>query len=212
MMAGLRFAVVVALTASLPHVARADWKATEKVETYAVKGATGIELYESIGERGPKAGIGRAIAHTTFDLKWSRKYVPKGGGCTLAAARPHLTIIYKLPKPAGKLPPATQKLWTKFIAGIEAHERVHGEIIIDMVREIEAMSVGFSVADDPSCKKIRAELTKRLAALSQQQRQRSRDFDGVELRDGGNVHQLVLGLVNGDRPVPPDLPASPTTP
>ena len=191
---GLRLAL--AMTVLWPVAASAEWKPAERIETYAIKGDTGFELYESIGENGPTVGIGRAVAYTTFDLKWSRKYVPKNGACTLTTARPHLTIIYKLPKPSGKLPPATRKAWDAFISGIEAHERVHGEYILDMVKAIEATSVGLTVADDPKCTKIRTELTTRLGALSQEQRRRGREFDKAEMAAGGNVHQLVLALVN----------------
>ncbi|KXF78247.1 peptidase [Paramesorhizobium deserti] len=176
----------------------AQWKPTEKIVNYAITGKTGIALYESIGENGPKVSLGRTIAYTTFDLKWSRRYVPENGGCRLAKAVPHLIIIHKLPKPSTPLPPATQKLWDTFIKGITAHERVHGEMILDMVRKIEAISIGLTVADDPKCQKIRQELTTRLAALSEEQRRKSRDFDKVEMSDGGNVHQLILALVNGE--------------
>jgi predicted secreted Zn-dependent protease len=184
--------------AALPGAAGAEWKPTERVETYHVSGQTGIELYRSIGENGPKIGIGRAIAYTTFDLKWSRDYRPQAdGGCTLAAAKPWLTIITKLPKPAGKLEPQMQRLWDTFIAGITAHERVHGEMILDMVKRIEAFSVGLTAENDPGCRKVRDVLQKRLGELSQEQRAKSREFDRVEMSDGGNVHQLILGLVNG---------------
>jgi predicted secreted Zn-dependent protease len=74
---------------------------------------------------------------------------------------------------------------------------VHGEMIVAMVKEIEAFSVGLSVPDDANCKKIRTRLQERLAQISQAQRQKSRDFDKVELSDGGNVHLLILDLVNG---------------
>ena len=189
---------VLAVPLLAAGVARADWQPTQRVETYQVTGETGISLYQSIGANGPKIGIGRAIAYTTFDLKWSRDYRPQAdGGCTLVAAKPWLVIITKLPKPAGKLPPATRAAWETFIAGIVAHERVHGEMIEEMVRRIEALSVGFTAADDPGCKKVRQELQKRLGELSQEQRARSREFDRVEMSDGGNVHRLILGLVNG---------------
>ncbi|TGV64099.1 DUF922 domain-containing protein, partial [Mesorhizobium sp. M00.F.Ca.ET.158.01.1.1] len=72
-----------------------------------------------------------------------------------------------------------------------------GATIVDMVRKIEAVTVGLTVADDPKCSKIRAEMTRRLAALSQAQRQASRDFDRVELGQGGNLQKLILALVNG---------------
>ena len=183
---------------ALPAVARAEWRPVEKVETYAIAGTSGPELYASIGERGPLiGGRGRSIAHTNFSLTWSRKYEPKGDACTLVSARPKLTITYTLPKPSEELPASIQKNWETFLTGVHDHELVHGEIIKEMVKEIETLSVGFSVSGDPECRKIRTELTKRLSELSLAQRQRSRDFDRVELSEGGNIHQLILALVNG---------------
>lgn len=194
---GFLLLIAIAFLAASLSPARAGWQAAEKIETYAVSGQTGIDLYRSIGEAGPKVGIGRAIAYTTFDLKWSRDYVPEGGGCRLASARPHLTLIYRLPKPAGNLPAATQGLWDAFIAGITAHERVHGDYIIDMTKATEAATVGLATADDPQCKRIRELVAERALAASVEQRRRGADFDRAEMSDGGNVHRLILGLVNG---------------
>jgi len=177
--------------------ALAAWKAVEQVETYAVSGMSGAALYESIGKRGPKVGDARAIAYTNFKLTWSRKYVPQGNDCTIVSARPKLIITYKLPEPAERLSGVTAKNWDVFIAGVREHERVHGQIIEDMVRRIEAYSVGLTVAGDPKCKKIRTVLTERLAQLSLEQRQRSRDFDRDELGESGNIRRLVLMLANG---------------
>ena len=50
---------------------------------------------------------------------------------------------------------------------------------------------------DPGCHKTRAELQTHLKRLSDEQRARGRDFDRVEMGDGGAVQNLVLGLVNG---------------
>jgi predicted secreted Zn-dependent protease len=186
------------LLAFSPASARAEWQAVEKVETYSVTGRSGPELYASIGERGPKAGgLGRAIAYTHFKLTWQRTYEPRDGGCVLSAARPKLIITYTLPHPSETLPAAMKTSWETFYDGVRRHELVHGDFIKNMVRMIEAESVGLAVAGDPGCRKIREELKKRLIHLSQQQRQKSRDFDRIELSDGGNIHQLVLGLVNG---------------
>lgn len=197
MKAGIRSWVLGLCVALSPLVARAEWQAVEKVQPYVIEGNTGAELYASIGERGPKLGMVRAIAHTTFTLTWTRKYEPQqNGACVLTTARPKLTIIYTLPKPARKLQGATGNLWETFITGVRDHEKVHGEFITDLVKAIEATSIGLTVADDPHCSKIRTELTGRLGKLSMEQRQRSRDFDRVELSDGGNIHQLVLMLVN----------------
>ena len=180
-----------------PMAAHAEWKPVETIKTYAITGTSGAELYDSIGERGPLLGPKvRAIAHTDFKLTWTRKYEPQpDGACTITVNIPKVIITYTLPKPTGQLPAQTRRSWQKFIAGVEAHERVHGGYIKDMVKEIEAVSVGFSVPDDPKCSKIRVELTKRLGEISKRERQRNVDFDKVEFSDGGNLQQLVLKLV-----------------
>lgn len=196
--------ILALLAATLPVLAAcpayAGWKAAERIETYEVRGATGFELYESIGRNGPKVGRDgndiRTIAYTTFDLKWSRDYRPQAdGACKLVTARPHLAIITMLPKAAGKLSPELKARWETFVAGIRAHERYHAETIVDMVKAIEAYSVGLTVPDDPKCQKIRKVLTKRLGELSQEQRARGRAFDRVEMGPGGTVQRLVLELI-----------------
>lgn len=197
MHAAIRLALTSAFATLCAMPASANWKPVEKVETYAISGATGIELYRSIGEKGPKIGVGRAIAYTDFDLKWSRDYRPQpDGSCTLVTARPHVIITYRLPKPTGTLPAATKARWDTFIAGIAAHEKVHGEMIVDLVKAIEAVSVGLTAADDKGCQKVRADLQSKLGPLSQEQRARSRAFDQEEMSNGGNVHRLILALVN----------------
>jgi predicted secreted Zn-dependent protease len=173
----------------------------ERVESYAISGRTGVELYLSIGERGPKVGAGRrAIAHTNFKLTWQRNYQRQGTACALVAARPKLIITYTLPKPAGPLPAETQRRWDIFIEGIRRHEEVHGATIREMVRRIEQTTVGFSVPDDPGCRKIRKAIVKPLAEASKAQRRQSREFDRNEMGEGGNIQRLVRGLVGELRP------------
>ncbi|MDV4177367.1 DUF922 domain-containing Zn-dependent protease [Rhizobium brockwellii] len=189
--------VLAAVFTLVPAMALAEWQATEEVRPYSISGKTGAELYESIGARGPEAGAGRAIAHTTFKLTWTRKYEPQGNACVIVTNRPKLIITYTLPKPSAALPAAVKSSWQAFISAVQAHERVHGETIKEMVKEIEATSIGLTVDDDPDCKKIRIELTRRLGEISARQRQRGRDFDKIEMGDGGNIQQLILKLVNG---------------
>jgi predicted secreted Zn-dependent protease len=196
---GLPVLLLLALALGLaPQDAAAQrgWQPAERIETYNVTGASGIELYRAIGENGPSVGIGRVIAHTRFDLTWSRDYRPQpDGSCVLAVARPNLTIIYTLPRATG-LPARLEAAWARFIAGVEAHERVHGDHVVEMVEAIEAFSTGLSAPADPGCQKVRAILQQRLGELSNAQRARARDFDRLEMSEGGNVHQLVLALAN----------------
>jgi predicted secreted Zn-dependent protease len=173
-----------------------EWQAVERVEPYSVAGSTGLEIYQSIGARGPKLGVARVIAHTGFKLTWTRKYERQGNACTITVNKPKLIITYTLPKLKTKLSEPLKSRWDTFIAGVTAHEKVHGDFIRDMVKEIEAASVGMTVENDPNCQKIRPQLQAKLGELSQAQRTRSRDFDQVELNDGGNVHQLILQLVD----------------
>lgn len=176
----------------------AGWQPLERIEHYAVSGNTGIELYNSIGENGPNVGIGRAIAYTDFDLLWSRDYQNLAdGSCLLATARPSLTITYRLPRPAHELPRPVRDNWPVFIEGVEKHERFHGQILIDMVNAIKNVSEGLTAPDDPDCNKVRAELQSHLARIAAERDRRNRDFDREELREGGNVHLLILDLVNG---------------
>lgn len=191
------FRLIVAVSLFLSgHAVAQDWQASERVEPYTVQGTTGLEIYQSIGERGPKLGIARVIAHTGFKLTWTRKYERQGDACVITVNRPKLIITYTLPKLKSKLSEPLKGRWDTFIAGVTAHEKIHGDFIKDMVKQIEAMSVGMTVENDPNCQKIRPQLQARLGELSDAQRARSRDFDKVELSDGGNVHQLILQLVD----------------
>lgn len=197
---GLKCVATLALVMASASAFAADWQATERVKAYSIAGNTAMELYESIGASGPQLSDDtRTIAHTTFDLKWTRKYVPDGTTCRVAVNRPSTIVItYTLPKPRGKLDPALAARWRVFYDGMAAHERVHGEHIKAMVQRIIDTTVGFEMPDDPGCTRIREAIKVPLKAASDEQRQKSRDFDRLEMSDGGNVHRLILGLLNGD--------------
>ncbi|MEH6690924.1 MAG: DUF922 domain-containing protein [Pseudorhizobium pelagicum] len=174
------------------------WQPLEEVRAYAVSGSTGIDLYRSIGERGPAAGVGQAVAVTTFKLTWTRDYRPQpDGACVLAVAKPKLIITYTLPAAPKNLTSAVAESWQRFIDGVEKHERVHGTQIIDMVRGIETFSRGLREENDPKCTKVRQTLQARLKQFSDERVAQSRAFDQVELTEGGAVHRLILALVNG---------------
>ena len=174
------------------------WEPKEQIQAYPVSGSTGIDLYRSIGDRGPAAGVGQAVAVTAFKLTWTRDYRPQpDGACILAVAKPNLVITYTLPKAPDNLTGAVRESWQRFIDGVEKHERVHGMQIIDMVRGIETFSRGLREESDPKCSKVRQTLQARLKQFSDERVALSRAFDAVELTEGGAVHQLILRLING---------------
>ncbi len=186
------------LAVAMAWPAAADWQPVERIAHYGISGTTGIELYRSIGARGPQVSMGRAIALTDFELLWSRDYRPQGdGSCLLATARPSLTITYRLPRPEARLDAENERLWRRFADGIEAHERVHGQQLVEMARAIEYATAGLSVADDPGCRKIRDQVLARVREITAERNAASEAFDRDEFRNGGNMHRLILGLVNG---------------
>ena len=198
-MTGKAFSAALAALVTLGccAAAGAEGRVVEQEKPYVIEGASGIELYRSIGERGPLVGASRVIAHTNFKLTWSRKYEPQGSACALVSARPNLVITYTLPKPAKPLSGDAAARWKIFIDGIRRHEKVHGDMIRGMVERIEKTTVGVSAPDDPKCVKVRQAIQAPLSEASLAQRQQSRDFDRIEMSDGGNMHRLILGLVNG---------------
>lgn len=192
----LFFSIVLFLLAPPAH---ADIRATEVEKTYAISGTTGLALYKSIGTSGPRirGGISSAIAKTDFDLKWGRDYKRDGNDCVLAVVRPFLTITYTLPKPAGNLPADVAARWRVFIDGIRAHEAVHGQYVTEMAQDIYDTTLGFRQKNDPNCKAIRNAIQTPLKAAFARYKARNRAFEQEEMSAGGNVRQLILGLVNG---------------
>lgn len=188
-------AFVLLLTTLSAHAQ--SWQPGEQVKSYAVSGTTGPELYASIGERGPLIGKTRTIALTNWELKWRRDYQPDGSACVLRSAIPFLTISYSLPKASAKLTGPAAANWKTFSDGIAAHEKMHGRDIIAMVNEIIAATVGLRVDNDPDCNAIRVQVLQRVKDANETYKAKSRAFDGVEMADGGNVHGLILALVNG---------------
>ncbi len=190
-------AAVSLLLGQLTSAIAADWQPREQVRPYSISGTTGPQLYESIGEKGPLIGTVRTIAHTNWDLKWSRKYQPDGNACVLVSAKPFLDIAYTLPKPAARLDGPNAERWKAFADGIAAHEKVHGRDIVAMVDEIIAATVGLRVEDDRQCKSIRNKVLELVKAANETYKAKSRAFDQGEMSDGGNVQKLILDLVNG---------------
>lgn len=173
-----------------------SWEAIEKVEHYRITGTEPIELYRSIGERGPKISLGRTIAHTSFKLTWQRDYQQQGQACVLATAKPKLIITYTLPKPAQTLPPAVAAKWKAFSDGIVTHEKLHGEFMKDLTQQIQDVSIGLRNENDPGCKKVRAALQAQLKPISDAHVARHGEYDQVEMSPGGAVHQLILTFLN----------------
>lgn len=190
--------LILALPLCAAPARAAEWQPVERTVTYPIEGETGIALYRSIGDNGPQIAGRRVVAHTRFDLLWTRRYREQpDGSCVLAVAIPHLTVTTTLPKAPAHLPPALGASWRRFIDGITEHERFHGREIVAMVRRIAAFSTGLSAPADPGCRKVRAKLQAFLGKSIAAHRKASRAFDADEWGGDGAMHRLVLEFVNG---------------
>jgi predicted secreted Zn-dependent protease len=170
----------------------------ESTKTYAISGTTPLALYQSIGAKGPLVGTRRVIAHTTFDLKWGRDYVKNGAGCRLTRAQPFLSVTYTLPRPASNLSGDVARRWQRFIEGIEAHEFQHGVFVQQMTTEIrDGTAVLTTDQDNANCDALRQKVQGVVAQAFNRYKARNREFEVSEMSQGGNVHQLVLALLEG---------------
>lgn len=192
-----QMAFALVLLAIEPTALAAEGWPRMQIEYYAVSGVSGPELYASIDEKGPLLGRTRAIAHTNWKLKWSRKYEAQGAACMLVSAKPFLTVITTLPKPSANLGETETRRWKTFIDGIAAHEKVHAADIGAMVQSIIRDTVGLTVQNDPQCKLVRTEVLRLATKANEEYKTKSRVFDRAEMARGGNMHGLILALVNG---------------
>lgn len=171
-----------------------------KVKTYEITGTTGLELYHSIGRNGPNNSASQgAIAQTVPQLKWNRLFDERKGDCHLVSLKPSLSITMILPEPKNDLPAGLKADWQLFIDGVRKHEDVHVEMIHRMVAETKESAAGAWVANDRSCAKVKAEVSRRIDEAMANHRARSRAYDREDLGPSGNVQRLVLDLVKAGR-------------
>lgn len=167
-----------------------------KTKYYSVSGSTGLQLYASMVKRGPRQGFtSRAIAQTAYTVNWNAQVKSSGGTCRVASAVPQISITYTYPKPAGPVSPALQRRWSRFMVGVRKHEEKHGRLAREMV-DVAVRSVrGLKMANDPSCRKLRADIKQRAHAIYDKYEARQQKFDEIEHRDGSNIDRLIGALV-----------------
>ncbi|AZO42442.1 DUF922 domain-containing protein [Mesorhizobium sp. M7D.F.Ca.US.005.01.1.1] len=184
-----------ALFGSAP-VASAGTRVVVKTRTYDITGTTGLALMGAMDRKGPKHGfMTHAIAQTGYTVDWDLDAGQDNGVCRLRSANGTLNLFYTFPRVASTTPPALQKRWARFFAGVRAHEETHGRLAREMMRATERSITGLSIADDRSCYKTRREAQRRIHATYAAYEAKQIAFDASEHRDGGHVEHLVTALV-----------------
>jgi predicted secreted Zn-dependent protease len=176
--------------------ASAGSRVVVKTRTYDITGTTGLALMEAMDRKGPKHGfMTHAIAQTGYTVDWDLDAGQDNGFCRLRRANGTLNLFYTFPRVASATPPALQKRWTRFFAGVRAHEETHGRLAREMMRATERSISGLRIADDRSCYKTRREAQRRIRATYAAYEAKQIAFDAREHRDGGHVEHLVTALI-----------------
>ena len=187
-------ALVVLLAASVS--AHAGVRATATTSTYKISGNSGQELIQEMDRKGPRQGYqARAIAQTTYDVKWNVGWQANGGVCSPSQAEAIVYIKYRYPQLVGTSSAGVKNRWDRFMAGVRKHEEHHGKLAVDMVSAAQKSIARIRSAGDPSCARAKQEASRIMGTTSAQYEARQRQFDAVEHQPGGNVERLVGRLL-----------------
>lgn len=171
-------------------------KTTVKIETYAISGDSGAALVDAMDRRGPRHGLlARALAQTRYSVKWQLDWSKDKGVCRLKKAQAALSITYRYPSVAKPLPPALQRRWNRFMAGVRTHEQTHGRIANQMVAAARRSVAQVAAGRTRDCLASKIEVSRRVKAIYADYEARQIAFDAREHRDGGKVEALVRALV-----------------
>ncbi|MFC3322237.1 DUF922 domain-containing protein [Mesorhizobium cantuariense] len=188
--------VTIGAVCGSASAASAGTRVLVKTRTYEITGTTGLALMQSMDRKGPKHGFTtRAIAQTGYTVDWDLDAGQDNGVCRLRRANGTLNLFYTFPRVASTTTPALQKRWTRFFAGVRAHEETHGRIAKEMMRATERSISGLRIADDRSCYKTRREAQRRIKATYAAYEAKQIAFDAREHRHGGHVEHLVTALI-----------------
>jgi predicted secreted Zn-dependent protease len=164
-------------------------------KTYSITGKTGEALLAAMDRRGPKHGLlTRAIAQTKYSVDWTIEWSKNDGVCKVANAEAKLRITYTYPKVDGAVSKALTRQWKRFMGGVRKHEEMHGAIAREMVTKAQRAVAGLSLRGDPTCRKSRMEVKRRVNALYAQYEKKQITFDAREHKEGGHVDGLVGAL------------------
>ncbi|RVD57146.1 DUF922 domain-containing protein [Mesorhizobium sp. M2D.F.Ca.ET.185.01.1.1] len=167
-----------------------------ETRTYDVSGVSGAALIVAINRKGPKRGfMTHAIAQTSYTANWDMVVLQNNGSCRVRQASGTMNLVYTFPRVVSPMTPVLRQRWSRFFAGVRAHEETHGRIARQMMREAERSVAGLEIANDSSCNKARSEARRRIEAVYAQYEAKQNAFDVSEHREGGHVEHLVMALI-----------------
>ncbi len=120
---------------------------------YGVSGSTLEELQSEIERLGPKDGAVQRYATTEYDIRWTYRFRPKGQRCTLVQVEVGARFLVRLPlwNRPGNASEETIEKWSRFVAGIHAHEAGHRDLALQaagkILRKLQSMPGSMSCGE-----------------------------------------------------------------
>lgn len=109
--------------------AAADVVRTVSTEYYTVQGTTPIAIAADLQISSPwDKGLGKhtAVTRTKINIKYTMER--RGRDCSIKNVKVYLHLTYLYPKLARSVDGKTYQWWKEFLAKLEEHELIHGEI------------------------------------------------------------------------------------
>ena len=192
----LAFGATAALTLTMMAPAVAAPRVKVKTSYYSISGSTGMELFRDMNRKGPRhAFMKKAMAQTQYRSTPSGKVTWQNGVCSVKNGSYTLDLTYVYPKPDRKLSGRLAVNWNRFMADTYRHEKVHGQIAIEMVAKLDATLRSFRMKDKDNCARAMTTLAGRINGIYDIYKKKQMAFDVAEHRKGGKVEKSVLVLV-----------------
>lgn len=189
----LWLAAAMGVAAAAPASAAA--KVAVKTEYYQISGKTGRALLDQMDRKGPKHGfMTRAIAQTRYSMKSGADWRHSKGVCRASNVSVKLAITYIYPRPADAVSADLKQRWSRFMAGVVAHEKMHGRIAHQMADAATRAVAGMALRDRRNCMTAQRQMKRKINAIVAHYEKRQEKFDDDEHRDGGRIDGLVRSL------------------
>ena len=130
---------LLALAACAPPV-QAAVDINDKVERYAIEGATPADLRRDMNNKGPQGAGGRRFdGYTRWFVSWRYQYNNTGGGCSIASVTTSVKVTMTLPQwgDESRASSATREQWARYLAALELHEQGHRHHGIAAANEVD---------------------------------------------------------------------------
>lgn len=158
------FACVLAATLAATtgaHAQRVDIQ--ERVVGYEISGKSASKLLEEMRAKGPQSAFGgpKYFARAETHFKWYVYPRKTDTGCEIESWEVYLDITYTMPtwvdrERANK---RLRRYWDAYIAKLWTHEEGHGDIALEIAKEIS--SIISTPRTGPDCKELAKDALKR---------------------------------------------------